>query len=373
MAATPQPYRERRAARRRTRRLVLVGTSLLAALAVALLAAPAAGADSASAQLYLVAHSHKLEARVQIQHECEEGEPCEWSAEVSAYASEEECPEEIELPQRVWTSTLRRTSTTINAHFQFVPQTTGAATLCLYVNLPLEQESELLETVSEAATSAPAHGTGPGSGTNPAGGGSGSAGSGPGSKGSGPGSAGAGAPGGGQSSAKPRTLDSVFHAFGPDGKTGLRTHTRRGYCFSGSAAADRRDAWRCTSGDLLADPCFSARAKSRSVVCPEAPWSHRALLLKLTRPLPRALANHPRPSLKAQPWAIELADGRRALYSSGATDALEGQRLNYFFGAATKEGLWGYPDRSEQPWTILAAPFGAQHLSTRVAIRHAWM
>ncbi len=366
MAATQQPHRRRPIRVRPAHRLAGASVCLLAALALALAGAPAAGADSASAQLYLVAHSRKLEGRVQIQHECEAGEPCQWSAEVSAYDSQAECPEEIELSQRVWSSSPRRTSATTDGHFQFVPESAGAATLCLYVNLPLEQESELLESVTETAAPAPAPGTNPAPGAN-------AAPTGKGSTGSGSSPTGAGAPGQGDSPASPRTLASIFRAFGPGGKARLRTHTRRGYCFSGSAAADRRDAWRCTSGNLLADPCFSAGPRSRSVVCPEGPWSHRGLKLALTRPLPHALANHPRPSLKAQPWAIELADGRHALFASGATVELEDQRLNYFFGPGSKEGLWGYPDREQESWTILAAPFGAQQLSARVTIRRAWM
>jgi hypothetical protein len=36
------------------------------------------------------------------------------------------------------------------------------------------------------------------------------------------------------------------------------------------------------------------------------------------------------------------------------------------------EGLWGLPDRTSTPWTILIAPFQATSLSQRVAISHAW-
>lgn len=79
---------------------------------------------------------------------------------------------------------------------------------------------------------------------------------------------------------------------------------------------------------------------------------------------------HPVQSL--QPWALELSDGLRCLFADGATNVIEGQRLNYFCGSASKEGLWGLPDRTSTPWTILIAPFQATSLSEREAISHAW-
>jgi hypothetical protein len=48
-------------------------------------------------------------------------------------------------------------------------------------------------------------------------------------------------------------------------------------------------------------------------------------------------------------------------------------RLNYFCENGGNNGLWGYPDRRSEPWTILIAPFTARSLHERRAIRHAWM
>jgi hypothetical protein len=42
-------------------------------------------------------------------------------------------------------------------------------------------------------------------------------------------------------------------------------------------------------------------------------------------------------------------------------------------GAKAKYGLWGFPDRASQPWTIFSAPLRATKLSARVAISRAWM
>jgi hypothetical protein len=61
------------------------------------------------------------------------------------------------------------------------------------------------------------------------------------------------------------------------------------------------------------------------------------------------------------------------VFASGATAVVHGVRLNYFCGARCNYGLWGYPRRRFQPWTILIGPFNAKVLHARRAIRHVWM
>jgi hypothetical protein len=95
--------------------------------------------------------------------------------------------------------------------------------------------------------------------------------------------------------------------------------------------------------------------------------------IHLTKPLPHSGGDNQKPSLHAQPWAIELESGQRCVFASGVSSAIQGQRLNYFCGAHSTQGLWGYPVRSGQPWTIYQAPFSATTLSDRIAIKHAWM
>jgi hypothetical protein len=168
------------------------------------------------------------------------------------------------------------------------------------------------------------------------------------------------------------TSVTVYQAFTPHGSVTLQTRSRSGDCPSGSEATTRRDAWRCFSGNFVYDPCFSSTHDRGVVVCPEAPWLKRGVEIHLTKPLARAQGNHAAPSQSLQPWALELSDGLRCLFADGATNVVEGQRLNYFCGRASKEGLWGLPDRTSTPWTILIAPFQAMSLSQREAIGHAW-
>jgi hypothetical protein len=168
------------------------------------------------------------------------------------------------------------------------------------------------------------------------------------------------------------TAATIYQAFTPQGSSRLQVITRSGYCWTGSSTAARRDAWRCLTGNLIRDPCFSSPRDPGIVLCPQGPWLNRATRIHLTKPLSRKYANRGQPSLRSEPWAIELLDGRRCLLSSGASTVIEGERLNYFCASASTEGLWGLPDRHTQPWTILVAPFQATQLHERVAIRHAW-
>ena len=70
---------------------------------------------------------------------------------------------------------------------------------------------------------------------------------------------------------------------------------------------------------------------------------------------------------------METAAGAYCLLSAGASNVVHGERLNYFCGKSVKYGLWGFPLRKAQSWTILQAPFTAKALSHRVAIVRAWM
>jgi hypothetical protein len=169
-----------------------------------------------------------------------------------------------------------------------------------------------------------------------------------------------------------RTTDSVYRVFSSTGGVSLHTSSESGSCFSGSETAERSDAWRCAVGNGLYDPCFSSAQAPGLVVCPAAPWLSTGVTIRLTAPLPTAEANRAAPSVRTQPWALELYDGSRCLFDGGATAAIGGRRLNYFCGARAKTGLWGYPGRTTEPWRIYAAPFAAKHLSERVAIRDAW-
>lgn len=167
------------------------------------------------------------------------------------------------------------------------------------------------------------------------------------------------------------TRATVFQAFNNAGKPGFRTRTVKGYCWTGSIAADRSDAWRCFVGNYIHDPCFSSAHDPGYVACPNASLK-KGILIKLTKKLPRKYANHRQASLKDRPWLIQTVTGRRWLFATGATATIGKRRANYF-RRGSQAALWGLPDRLVEPWTIYWAPLSAKQLTQRIGIRHAWM
>jgi hypothetical protein len=165
------------------------------------------------------------------------------------------------------------------------------------------------------------------------------------------------------------TIATVYEAFSYHGVVVPHvSNVESGYCWESSNVTRRLDAWRCFVGNSILDPCFSSEFAS-NVVCP-MPWSDTAVEINLTKPLPRP-SNHSAPSLRLQPWAVKTASGAICVLASGASSVVHGKRLNYFCGA--RLGLWGYPNRKKEPWTILSAPPTARALSRHAAILHAWM
>ena len=175
---------------------------------------------------------------------------------------------------------------------------------------------------------------------------------------------------------------TVFHAFTSAGEPALATTAARGYCWTGSIAADRRDAWRCFVGNEIHDPCFSAAAAPGIVLCPNPELTH-ATEIHLTKPLPTAMADHAAPSVHSRPWLIELGASRAAGTAgarceavTGASSQVDGVAERYFCtGALASMGLWGAPAHGAAGWSIRIAPDSAGSLAgaVRVAIEHMWV
>ncbi len=169
-----------------------------------------------------------------------------------------------------------------------------------------------------------------------------------------------------------RTTVTLFRAFTAAGTPTIPTRSQSGHCYAGSLTSNRDDAWRCFVGNYIHDPCFNSPQARGVVVCPDA-QVNRGIEIRLTRGLPRRYANTGRPSLRIEPWALQLTNGHHCTFASGASNVIHGVRLNYFCGAGVNYGLWGFPSRRSEPWTILIAPFMAKRLHQRTAIRQAWM
>ena len=168
------------------------------------------------------------------------------------------------------------------------------------------------------------------------------------------------------------TKATVFRPFAAAGTPTISVRSKAGYCYTGSLTINRRDAWRCFVRNYIYDPCFSASIVSGVVICPNLQVTG-GIEISLQRALPRQDADPGAPSLRNQPWDLELATGQHCAFASGASNVIHGVRLNYFCGPAAKYGLWGFPNRRVKPWTISSAPFTATSLHQQRAIRRAWM
>src|SRR5882672_4662341 len=88
-----------------------------------------------------------------------------------------------------------------------------------------------------------------------------------------------------------RTQIKLLTPFGPAGLSiGMAvTEKVNGTCFTSSnASASRPDAWRCSSGNGILDPCYQRiLGDENQLACPVGgPWPANVVLLTLTRPLP---------------------------------------------------------------------------------------
>lgn len=91
------------------------------------------------------------------------------------------------------------------------------------------------------------------------------------------------------------------------------TPVESGSCWTNSIAAPfRSDAWRCTVGNSISDPCFEIPGSTSTLLCNINPTTVTAststFVLDLTKPLP---APEIPPGLPPSNWAwlVQLADG----------------------------------------------------------------
>jgi hypothetical protein len=153
-------------------------------------------------------------------------------------------------------------------------------------------------------------------------------------------------------SAPLRTQIKLLTPFGPAGLSiGMAvTEKASGSCFAGSVASPSRpDAWRCSSGNGILNPCYQRiLGDERQLARPVGgPWPANAVLLTLTQLLP----SEPRKEVSRDntlPWALELANGQRCTMFTGATAPVAGTRINY--GCPGGSQVVGEIDRSQPVW-----------------------
>jgi len=152
-----------------------------------------------------------------------------------------------------------------------------------------------------------------------------------------------------------RTLIRIFMPFDAGTINPSLSGTRpvAGSCMSQSAASPTRpDAWRCSAGNAIHDPCFEnvTGPSPKVLACAAQPWGGEIFLMNLDKPLPSA-AHKPQFDLKSgMPWALELGNGQRCVILTGATAPVVGMRINY--GCDTGAQVAGDVDRSLPMWKV---------------------
>jgi len=170
-----------------------------------------------------------------------------------------------------------------------------------------------------------------------------------------------------------RTQIKLLTPFGSKGLAdGLQISEKlSGRCFAASAASPTRpDAWRCSAGNAILDPCYQrVLGDEKQLACPvEGPWSQKLVLLILTDPLP----TEPRkemPRDSALPWAIELGNGKHCALFTGATAPVAGMRINY--GCPGGFQVVGDINRSGHVWQVFFQAENASALE-QVDVTVAW-
>ena len=163
------------------------------------------------------------------------------------------------------------------------------------------------------------------------------------------------------------TRTVIYRAYTSSGQPAITvTKTVHGSCFAASIAADRNDAWRCMSGNLIHDPCFSSTKAKGIVLCPAAAWKRSGIKIKLTAPLPKP-PNKPKPSTAGRPWAIKTTSGLRCAALAGMAP-VSGKHFGSYL-CTDGEFLWDTPNRKTQPWTIR---IGKTKPSGKARVKLAW-
>ena len=169
-------------------------------------------------------------------------------------------------------------------------------------------------------------------------------------------------------SATSRTDQRYIVPFTPEGlNPGLTvTSIEDGECtFGSSIAPDRPDAWGCTTGGGVLDPCFEPayllNEDVAEVACFDTPWSTEVVMLTMTAPLEREKEVPDGGTIGAAdsaeeviqpwdlPWAVELANGDRCSLMHGTLTVMAGQIVHY--GCEQRGAILGEIDHSQPVWT----------------------
>lgn len=137
------------------------------------------------------------------------------------------------------------------------------------------------------------------------------------------------------------------------------TPTESGSCWTGSIAAPfRADAWRCTVGNNISDPCFEIDGSTTTLLCnvnPTDPASTSTFVLALTKPLPTPEVPPAGSAPSDWAWLVQLADGTLCTPFTGTLPiTATGEAANYGCAPGPLGNdlmIFGGLDSSSSVWT----------------------
>jgi hypothetical protein len=147
------------------------------------------------------------------------------------------------------------------------------------------------------------------------------------------------------------TRTVIYRAFTSSGQPAIKVAKLvGGSCFSGSSEADRKDAWRCMTGNFIHDPCFSNPKANGIVLCPTHAWKRSGIEINLSKPLPKKFADTPKPSTKGRPWAMKTFSALKCVLEG--MGPFVSPKVFGDYACTNGQWLWGQPNRKASPWTI---------------------
>jgi hypothetical protein len=144
-------------------------------------------------------------------------------------------------------------------------------------------------------------------------------------------------------------IGTAVHFYDPFNASGIAngirvTRSVSGYCWTISGASARGDAFRCSGGINVHDPCFADFVNlSNYVLCPLSYPKSNVLRINLTKKLPAdKRGGDPNPE-HYSPWAVKTTTGKWCALLTGASYRIAGLWIRY----ACKGGgvLLGRPRR----------------------------
>lgn len=100
---------------------------------------------------------------------------------------------------------------------------------------------------------------------------------------------------------------------------------RDGQCWTTSLVVPRPDAYRCSTGNLIYDPCFVTECGEYVIAGADPSIGAPGFLIRLTEPLPESGDYTP---TEDYVWMLELADGTVGVWASGATGIVGEKTIN---------------------------------------------